>query len=240
MAVSSRAEFEEYILRKLGKPVINVNVASEQISDRIDEALEMFFEEHDEGSYRAYITHELTQADIDDQAIEVPDDVYSIHKIHSGGVFNNQGLFSAEYMITSDTILRSGFQMYDYYMMRQQLAEIDHQLNSTQYRFNRSMNKVWIDGLQDKLPGDYVVLEGYKIVGESFERVFNNMWLKKYATALTKEQWGTNTKKFTGVQLPGGVELDGQKIYDEAREEIKELEEELRQKWSSPAPFLIG
>ena len=237
-----RETLGEYCLRSLGKPVIEVNVAEEQLSDRIEDAMQWFFEEAEEGTYRAYISKQLTKEDIDRGYVEVPDSVYSIHDMHSGGIFESAGLFSAQYMITSDTILRSGFQMHDYKMMRQHLAEIDNQLNSSQFRFSRVMNRVYFDGRwkSHSREGEWIVFEGYKIVDDEYERLYDNIWLKRFATAMVKLQWGANVKKYDGVQLPGGVTMNGQQIYDEAKDEIAELKEELRNKWSAPAPMLIG
>jgi hypothetical protein len=70
--------------------------------------------------------------------------------------------------------------------------------------------------------------------------VYNDRYLKRYATALIKRQWGTNLKKFEGIQMPGGVTLNGQKIYDEAVEEIKELEAEMQTTYTEPPNFMVG
>lgn len=242
MRPTDRETLGDYCLRKLGKPVIEINIAEEQVSDRIEEAMQWFFEESDEGTYRAFITKEIEQEDIDNGYIEVPDSIYSIHTMYDGGVFQEAGLFSAEYQIMSDIILNSGFQIHDYNMMRQHLAEIDHQLNTTQFRFNRVMNRVFVDGNwnREENIGKHIVFEGYKIVDDDYEQLYDNIWLKEFATALIKEQWGSNIKKYDGVQLPGGVTMNGQQIYEEAREEIQRLKEELRSKHAAPAPFLMG
>lgn len=113
----------------------------------------------------------------------------------------------------------------------------------TSIRFNRHQTRLYIDmqwGTSIQ-PGEFLVIEGYKLIDpESYTRVYNDRWLKRYLTALLKKQWGTNLKKFMGVQLPGGIVLNGQGIYDEAVAEIATIEAEMSSKYELPVDFLIG
>jgi len=110
-------------------------------------------------------------------------------------------------------------------------------------RFNRHQNRLYIDFQwgTDILAGEYLVIEAYKIIDpNSYTDVYNDRWVKMYSTALIKKQWGMNLKKFGGIQLPGGVQLNGQQIYDEADAEIQKLEQEMQDKYELPAEFILG
>jgi hypothetical protein len=123
------------------------------------------------------------------------------------------------------------------------LALLDHELNGHQmFRFNRRINRLYLDlnWDTDVVFGDYIIVQGYRALDpDEFTKVWNESWLKHYVTALFKKQWATNLKKFSGLQLPGGVTLDGDKLYDEASSEVKELEDNLMNK-SAPLDFFIG
>jgi hypothetical protein len=131
-----------------------------------------------------------------------------------------------------------------YQQVKQQLSLIDQLLvGSKGFRFQRHMNKVFLDMSwdTDADPGEYIVLECYKIIDpDVYTDVYTDRFLKRYATALIKRQWGTNLKKFEGIQMPGGVTLNGQKIYDEAIEEIKQLEDEMQSTYTEPPNFMVG
>jgi len=120
---------------------------------------------------------------------------------------------------------------------------LDLELNGhPQFRFNRRQGRLYLDinWETDLFLGDYVVLEVYRALDPTeFTKVYNDPWLKHYTTSLFKRQWATNLKKFQGLQLPGGVTLDGNGMYDEAITEIKDLEEELKTK-SAPLEFFMG
>ena len=86
-----------------------------------------------------------------------------------------------------------------------------------------------------------VVAEGYKAIDpETFESVYNDRWLKEYITSLFKRQWGENMKKFGGIQLPGGLTLNGKETFDEAMAEIQRLETEMQDRYELPVHFLVG
>jgi hypothetical protein len=123
------------------------------------------------------------------------------------------------------------------------LALLDFELNGHQlFRFNRRQNRLFLDlnWESDVILGDYIIVQGYRALDpDQFTKVWNESWLKHYVTALFKKQWATNIKKFSGIQLPGGVTLDGDKLYDEAVGEVKELEDSLQNK-SAPLEFFLG
>jgi len=132
----------------------------------------------------------------------------------------------------------------NYEMTRQFLEMLDMQLNGVPpVRFNRHMNRLYIDldwGYR-AVAGDYVMVDAYSAIDpETYTDIYNDMFLKKYTTALIKRQWGINLKKFEGIQLPGGVTMNGQQIYQEAIEEIKQLEDEMELKYEKPVDFFVG
>jgi hypothetical protein len=109
-------------------------------------------------------------------------------------------------------------------------------------RFNRHTNKLYIDTDWNTLAtGQYVIVEAYTVIDpETFTKCWGDRWLLRYGTALIKQQWGTNLKKFNGVQMPGGITYNGQQIYDEATIEVAGLMDELIHTWSLPPLDMYG
>lgn len=177
--------------------------------------------------------------------IDIPDLVYGITKVLSIGMASSsKNIFDLQYQLRLNDLydLTSTSIIY-YKTVMGQLALLDHELNGHQlFRFNRRMSRLYLDlnWESDVILGDYIIVQAYRALDPSqFTKVWNEHWLKHYVTALFKKQWATNIKKFSGIQLPGGVTLDGDKLYDEATGEIKELEDELMSK-SAPLDFFIG
>jgi hypothetical protein len=111
------------------------------------------------------------------------------------------------------------------------------------FKYNRKMDKMYIDMNWEEVlnPDDFIVIECYRILDPStYTQVYDDMFLKRYSTALIKRQWGENMKKFGGIQLPGGVILNGREIYEEAVEEITLIENEMQLKSELPVDFMVG
>ena len=243
---NTRATLQEYCLRSLGSPVIEVNVDDDQIEDRTDDALQFYQEYHSDGVIREYIKHELTATDITNNYITLNDSVTSVVRMLNINATTGSSLFDMGYhMRQNDIFLLQGLstQMQEYEMSQQKLSLVDHRLNSQEHiRFSRHMNRIHMDeGYGDLSAGEFIVLEVYSIIDPStYTDVFNDHFLKKYLTALIKRQWGANMMKFEGFQLPGGITLNGRQMFDDAIEEIKELEEECRLAWMTPDNFIMG
>jgi hypothetical protein len=110
-------------------------------------------------------------------------------------------------------------------------------------RFNRHINRVYIDMSWDTkiTAGEFIIIEGYqKIDPDTFTDVYNDRFLQKYCTAQIKKQWGENLKKFEGLSMPGGITFNGQKIWDEATDEIQALEAEVISTYSLPVTDMLG
>jgi hypothetical protein len=131
-----------------------------------------------------------------------------------------------------------------YYSQVQQHIKLinDMLVGQIPIRYNSHQNRLYIDYTTAKLTaGEYIIIECYrKIDPVDFTDIYNDMFLKKYATALVKYQWGENLSKFQGIALPGGVTLDAQQIKTEAQEEITRLEEESRLNFEMPVMDLMG
>jgi hypothetical protein len=243
--VTSRLELADHALRALGAPVIEINVDPDQVEDRIDDAIQYYQEYHADAVIRTYRKHQLVQADIDNSAIDVPNSVVNIIKVLDFGNKNINLEFNVEYQMRLHDIMTWGasanLQLYEQRM--QHLNMIDHRLNSQELlRFNRHMNKLFVDeGFGSLEVGDWIVIECYETVDpNTYTDVYNDHYLKKYLTQLIKRQWGANMSKFEGMQLPGGVTMNGLEIYNQANEEIVKLEEEMMLNWQLPDEFLMG
>lgn len=242
---TNRKEFTEYCLRKLGKPVIEINVDPDQVDDRIDEALSYYWDYHFDGSEKMYVKYQMTQEDLDNGYIMVPENVIGVINLFPiAGNLTGSGIFSAQYQFVLNNL--HDFVNYDlinYYMSFTHLAFMQEMLSGRQpIRYNRHLNKLYIDMNKDKMNvGDFIVYECYQIVDPTiYADVWKDRWLQNYATAKIQEAWGRNLTKFIGMSLPGGVQFNGEKILDDAVTEIRRLEDEMLSSYSLPVHDLIG
>ncbi|MBU46522.1 MAG: hypothetical protein CMD28_03745 [Flavobacteriales bacterium] len=322
MALASRQDLQDYSLRRLGHPVIEINVEDGQVSDRIDDALQFFQEYHFDGVERVFVSHQIvgsklklttniagnfTKGEIitggtsgatakvdstDGQYITTeeskgtfvasetitggtsgstatlsPTDFYTKGDIENGYVpvgsgilgvtrmFNFGGaatnntrdgqLFDLMYQFRMNDLYNlMGADMVYYTIVQSHLTTLEKLLTSErQIRFNRKTDRLYVDTDWDKTfnVGDYIVAEAYAIIDPAtYTEVYDDMFLKKYTTALIKRQWGENPKKFAGIQMPGGVTLNGDQIYQEAVQEIQAIEQEMSLKYELPPSFMIG
>ena len=323
MAIASRQGLIDYCLRRLGFPVIEINVDDDQVEDRIDDALQYFQEYHFDGVERVYLHHQIsgatirfsglsvpsfeagetlvgatsgascklvsldnmaasiskvkgtfvageiltgqnsgfsralvstpnfyTPGDIQNGYVTIPDAVIGVIRIlpvngPSSGMNNANNMFDVIYQFRMNDMynLLSADMIY-YTQMKQYLSMLDMLLvGDRSFAYNRKTDKLeihcnWEDVFE---PGDYIIVECYRIINpNTYTQVYDDMFLKKYATALIKRQWGENMKKFGGMQLPGGIVMNGQQVYDEAVEEISSIEAEMQSKAELPVDFMVG
>jgi hypothetical protein len=246
MAVSTRQQLIDYCLRALGEPVVEVNIDEQQIEDRIDEALEKYKTYHYDGVEKVYLKHQVTQDDLEQRSIPIPDYIYGVTRVFpfAAGTGTSKSMFDLQYQLRlNDLYDLTSVSIIYYQMVMNHLALLDHTLNGLPiYRFNRRTGRLYIeeDWPQNIPVGTYVLVECYRALDPStYPAVYNDSFIKHYSTALLKKQWATNIKKFSGLQLPGGVTIDGDKLYSEALDEIKELEDGLQNK-SAPLEFFLG
>ena len=243
---NSRSTLQDYCLRNLGAPVIEINVDEDQLEDRTDDAIQFYQEFNSDAVIREYIKHELTATDLTNNYITVPDTVTSVVRLLKINSSTGSSLFDMGYhMRMNDIFMLKGLgtQMQEYTQAQQKLSLVDHLLNSHEHiRFSRHMNRIHMDeGFGELAAGEFIVLEVFSIIApDTFTDVYNDHYLKKYLTALIKRQWGANLMKFQDFQLPGGITLNGRQIYEDAVEEIQGLEEESRLIWAMPDNFLMG
>ena len=245
--VTTREQLRDYCLRRLGHPVIEINVDDDQVEDRIDDAFQFYREFHYDAVEMVYLKHEVTANNITDGYVTVSDAVVGVNRIlpFSSKTTSGMNIFDIRYQILiNDLYSIMSTDLIYYQQIKGQLELIQQVLVGTKpVRFNRHMNRLYIDMSwgTDVIAGDHIVLECWRILDPStYADVYNDMWLKRYATSLIKRQWGDNLKKFAGMQLPGGVMLNGQQIYDEAVQEIKDIEQEIRNTFELPVDFFTG
>jgi hypothetical protein len=227
-----RKSFKDYCLRKLGAPVIQINVSDEQIDDRIDEAFNFFTDFHFNGAEQIYLKHQITQEDIDNQYIVTPERLIGVTRIFdlSSSISTGSGMFNVTYQFVLNNLQDlTGYTIQNYYMTMQHLRFIQENLVGwPMIRYNRHVNKVYLDMDVSKLAvGMYIIIEAYDIIDpDVYADVWNDRWLQNYATVLIKEQWGQNLSKYSGVQLVGGMQFNGREMLADAISEREAMEED--------------
>lgn len=247
---TSRATLIEYCKRRLGDPVIEINVDEDQLEDRVDEALQYYQEYHSDATVRTYLKHQITATDVANEYITLSSNIIFVSKLFpiSSSFNSSYNFFDIKYqMMLNDIADLQNFagDLAYYEQMQQYLSLLDMKLNGTpQVQFSRRQNRLYIFGDfadEDIKAGEYIIAEVYQIVDpETHTSVYNDMWLKEYTTSLIKQQWGANLIKFEGMQLPGGVVLNGRQIYDDATNEIAQLRETIRLEQELPPDFFVG
>jgi hypothetical protein len=277
---STRQGLIDYCLRRLGAPVLEINVDDDQIDDLVDDALQYFNERHFDGVERMYLKYQLTQNDIDrgkakntngigivttsatstnisgygtttsnfyenSNFIQVPDSVIGVEKIFKFDTSSiSGGMFSIKYQLfLNDLYYFNSVELLQYAMVKTYLEDIDFLLTTDkQIRFNKRQDRLYLDidwGAQSA--GDFIVIDCYRILDpNTFTNVYNDSFLKRYLTALIKRQWGQNLIKFRGVKLPGGIELNGREIYEDAEREIDEIMKRMSMDYELPPYDFIG
>lgn len=246
MAVpASRADFKAYCLRRLGAPVIEINVDEDQVEDRIDEAIRYYWDYHFDGTEKMYYKHQIVQQDMDNRYITLPENIIGAVRIFNiSDVVASQGLFDIRYQIALNDLYQFYRQsMVPFYMNMMHIQFLEQILVGQQpIRYNRHRNIIHIDMDWDRVAvGKYLIVEAYQVVDPgTYTDVWGDRWLARYACALIKRQWGTNLSKYQGIQLMGGITFDGQKIYTEADNEIQQLEADMINSYSLPVTDMIG
>ena len=242
---NSRQSLIDYSLRALGAPVIEINVDEDQLEDRADEALQFYQEYHSDSIVRIYLKHLVTADDVANGYVPVDDTMIFVNNVFPiQSTTSQSGMFSLEYQMHLNDLynLRHPGVLIDYEMTKQYMALIDLKINGMSQRinFSRHQNRVYIEG-DDLQEGIYIIVEGHEILDpDTFTDVYNDMLLKKYLTALIKRQWGINLIKFEGMQLPGGVTLNGRQIYDDAIQDIEKIEETMQLTYEKPIDLFMG
>ena len=267
---TTKATLKTYCLRALGFGVIDINVSDDQVDDRLDEALQYFAQYHYDGIEKVYLKHEITQADVDRAAsnttttatdtidnsitasftegkgfIPMPSAVVSVIQIFPFDDIATNNMFDIRYQLRlNDLYDFSSTSIMHYQMTMEHLDFLSHILvGEKPIRFNQHQNRLYIDMdyENDIDVGEYIIIECYrKIDPATYTDIFDDIYLKRYATALIKRQWGANLSKFSGVAMLGGVTMNGETIYSQAIEEIQRLEEQIQLSFETPIDYMIG
>ena len=277
---ASRAQLIDYVKRQLGAPVLEINVADEQLDDLVDDALQYFHERHFDGVIQTYLKYKVTEADIqrgrtrggdntvgivtttatatidsstvtfsyeeNSNYLQIPPSVIGVNKIFhfdgSNTITNN--MFSVKYQLFLNDIYYWGStDILTYYMTKTYLEDINFLLTTDkQIRFNQRQDRLYLDIDWDSVSAnDYIIIDCWRLLDPNdFSRVWNDSFLKKYLTALVKRQWGQNLIKFQGVKLPGGIELNGRQIYDDAEKDLEIIREQMSNTYELPPLDMIG
>tara|TARA_B100000965_G_scaffold302702_1_gene261396 strand:- start:287 stop:1138 length:852 start_codon:yes stop_codon:yes gene_type:complete len=279
---SSRSELADYCRRQLGAPVLEINVADEQVDDIIDDAVQYFQERHFDGVSQAYLKYKITDEDIDrgrasmetgkkrtgittetaeasivgtattftyhenSNFLQIPPSVIGVTKIYhfDGTNTMTNNMFSVKYQLFLNDIYYWGStELLTYAMTKTYLEDINFLLTTEkQIRFNKRMDRLYLDidwGSVTK--DDYLIIDCFRQLDpDDHTRVWNDSFLKRYTTALLKRQWGQNLLKFQGVKLPGGVELNGRQIYDDANRDLEIIREQMSNTYELPPLDMIG
>lgn len=246
-APTNRTEFKSYVLRKLGWPTINIELSDEAIEDRIDEALQFYWDYHFDGAEKTYYKHAITSQDKTNKYIELPENIIGAVQIFpiSDPSIRSDDLFNIKYqMALNDLYSLTSTSLIPYYMAYTHLQLISEMLVGRQpIRYNRvAGNKLYVDMDWDKLNnGEYLLVEAYSVVDpDTYSKAWNDRWLQNYTAALIKVNWGSVLTKHTNVVMPGGVTLNGGQIYEDAKEWLEKLEEEMFEKYQMPPEHFVG
>ncbi len=279
---ASRQQLIDYCKRQLGAPVLEINVADEQVNDLVDDAVQYFQERHFDGVSQAFLKYKITQNDIDrgrarggnndptagittttatatidgasmefdweenSNYLQVPPEIIGVTKIfhYDGTNAMSAGMFSIKYqMFLNDIYYWGATELLTYAMTKTYLSDIDFLLTTQkQIRFNQRMDRLYMDVDWSNVQlGDYIVMDCYRAANPNdYVRVWNDSFLKRYLTQLVKRQWGQNLLKFQGVKLPGGVELNGRQIYDDAQKELDNIREQMSNTYELPPLDMVG
>ena len=268
MAVpSTKTTFKEYCLRALGKPVIDINVDDDQVDDRIDEAVQYFAQYHVDGVERMYLKYLVTAADITrmttdtsesvtdssvtttwkraDNFLVVPSSVISVVNVFPLSDRASMNIFDVKYQLRlNDLYDFSSTSIVHYEMTMRHLDFLDHiSVGEKPMRFNQLSNRLFIDmdWKNDITAGEYLIIEVFrKLDPDTHTDIYDDIYLKRYATALIKRQWGQNLSKFNGTAMLGGVTLNGPELFSTAIAEQQKLEEEIRSNYEEPAHMQQG
>lgn len=245
---ATRQQLKDYALRRLGAPVIDINVDDSQVEDLVDDALQFFAEYHFDGVEQTYIKHLITSTNITNGYIDMNDidtNVVSVTKMFTWSI-HTTNMFDVSYQLALSDFFGTFTpgSLSNYTINKQHIEMLGDILDPEKnIRFSRVTNKLYgdFDWSEDVTEGDYLVIEAYTALDpETYTEIYNDRLLKRYLTALIKRAWGNNLSKFEGVQLPGGVQFNGQKILDEAREEIDKIEELVQDRYELPPDFMVG
>ena len=275
---ASRQELIDYSLRQLGAPVLEINVAEEQLQDLMDDAIQFYQERHYDGITENFKKYQITAEDIargtasaeaggvgvssstassdipgvgittfkyhqSSNYLQIPPNVIGVKKIYrfdTSKSMSMTNMFSFKYqLVLNDLYFWGRTELLGYTMAMSYLETMNYLLNThKRIRFNIRQDRLYLDVDWNELSADeFIIIDCYTALNpDDFTKVYNDRFLKRYLTSLIKRQWGQNLIKFQGVKLPGGIELNGRQIYDDAMGELSEIKDDMQSTYEIP-PF---
>ena len=275
---NSRGQLINFGLRKLGYPVLEINLDTDQIHDALDDALQFYQERHYNGIERMFLKYKITQEDLDrggaqgtdgvgivtttgiqtnsattvtsnfyetSNFLAVPDHVIGVNRIFKFDTSSiSGGMFSIKYQLfLNDLYYFNSVNLLQYAMTKTYLEDIDHLLTTEkQIRFNQRQDRLYLDiDWKAQQEGDFIVIDCFRALDpDEFTQIYNDPFVKLYLTALIKRQWGQNLIKFRGTKLPGGIELNGREIYDDAIRDLDSIKQRMATEYETPPLDMIG
>lgn len=240
MSIANLAAFKTAVKYRLGYPVVNIELSTEQFDLAIDEAITYYQRNHFDGSEKVYLPVQVDPTIALNKYITVASDIISVSRMFK--INSSSSILSTDFVLAADAMwgAMQGGGMVDYYMMMSYRSLIEDLIvTETPIRFTFNKGRVYIDAADAKFTqGSYLLFEAQRALDPAVDvAMFMDNWLIDYATAKVKQIWGTTLKKYQQVQLPGGIMLDGQTIYTEATETIKQMEDEVILKFQLPVEF---
>ena len=235
--ISSHDKLSNYILVKLGKGAINVELTQEQIDMCIFDAIGFFLERHGNGVEEVGMVYSISAGDKSNGYITLPDEVEGIHKIlDSSSAVTGDEFDRLNFLIANSDLLRNSFNignLQNYFMARRNLAEIKYFFQPFRdYEFNKLTHRLWFR--TDMTEVSQIALLGYRSLNPVVDLdLYNDIWLRKYATALARIQWADNLLKYTGLSMPGGGEINAAAILDRGEKDKEDALIEFRETYES-------
>jgi len=277
---STKQGLIDYCFRKLGAPVLEINVDDDQVDDLVDDTIQYYNERHYNGIERMYLKYKITQDDIDrgtakgtdgvgivtttgtssnvsghgtvtsnfyetSNFLAIPDHVIGVNKIFKFDSSSiSGGMFSIKYQLfLNDLYYFNSVELLQFAMTKTYLEDIDFLLTTEkQIRFNQRQDRLYLDiDWGSQTVDTFIVIDCFRALNpDEFTQVYNDPFVKLYLTALIKRQWGQNLIKFRGVKLPGGIEMNGREIYDDATRDLDALKQRMATEYETPPLDFIG
>ncbi len=277
---STKQGLIDYCFRKLGAPVLEINVDDDQVDDLVDDTIQYYNERHYNGIERMYLKYKITQDDIDrgrangttgvgivtttgtssnvsghgtvtsnfyetSNFIAIPEHVIGVNKIFKFDTSSiSGGMFSIKYQLfLNDLYYFNSVELLQFAMTKRYLEDIDFLLTTEkQIRFNQRQDRLYLDiDWSSQSVDTFMVIDCFRALDpDTYTQVYNDPFVKLYLTALIKRQWGQNLIKFRGVKLPGGIEMNGREIYDDATRDLDALKQRMATEYETPPLDFIG
>jgi len=242
MPIQSATDLIAYAKRALGEPLVRVNVSDDQALDRLEDALQDYYDYHYSATERRIYKHLITDMDASNEYIIVPDEVIGISSVFIPNPSSNSLPVQEFNDVLWTDVIKNGGGITSWLSSEQHIDTVQNLFKKKAvWQFNRVTHHLYVQIDWDLMKGSYLVYEAIAAIdGNTYADLYNEPWLKRYYTALLKKQWGQNLSKFKNVELPGGMSIDGDQLIQEANEELDQLRSEMLDKFSLAGEIYLG